>query len=160
MMRTRSQADQTHTTGPQSSSSELKMRTGSFDTRHAITSPASSTTSRPKVISRSGVTRDPQDNSDATRSVENALDVEECEDQDDGQDMLKWGWTLLIGSCLTLALGTWSIAIGPHVERSGLTCIDLLVEDTYYKYLLVLLIPVTSCYVIVNWWGLKIFRHA
>lgn len=29
-------------------------------------------------------------------------------------------------------------------------------QDTHYKYLVVLLVPVTVCFVIVNWWGLKV----
>jgi len=32
------------------------------------------------------------------------------------------------------------------------------VQDTHYKYLVVLLVPVTVCFVIVNWWGLKVRR--
>lgn len=32
----------------------------------------------------------------------------------------------------------------------------MLVEDVYYKYLVVLLVPVTVCLVIINWWGLKV----
>lgn len=32
----------------------------------------------------------------------------------------------------------------------------MLVEDVYYKYLVVLLVPVTVCFVIINWWGLKV----
>lgn len=44
--------------------------------------------------------------------------------------------------------------------------LDALAQDTHYKYLVILLIPVTTCCVIVNWWGLKVsdamsgLRHA
>ncbi|GAA5893033.1 PIG-Y family protein [Sporobolomyces salmoneus] len=86
---------------------------------------------------------------------------EEGEDfEDDGSEMLKWGHILLVGSTLSFAIGIWSILIGPYVEPIGLSVLDALAEDSYYKYLVILLIPVTTCSVIVNWWGLKIFRHA
>lgn len=26
----------------------------------------------------------------------------------------------------------------------------------YYKYLVIFLVPVTVCFVIINWWGLKV----
>ncbi|GAA5868094.1 hypothetical protein JCM8547_003340 [Rhodosporidiobolus lusitaniae] len=73
--------------------------------------------------------------------------------------MLRWGYTLVGGSTLCFFLGVWSILIGPYCEKSGFMVLDWLVEDTYYKYLAVLLVPVTVCFVIVNWWGLKIFRY-
>ncbi|GAA5882137.1 hypothetical protein JCM16303_005621 [Sporobolomyces ruberrimus] len=86
---------------------------------------------------------------------------EESEDfLDDGKEMLKWGYILLVGSTTCFAVGIWSIAIGPYVDASGLDIFEMLARDTYYKYLVFLLIPVTTCCVIINWWGLKIFRHA
>ena len=34
--------------------------------------------------------------------------------------------------------------------------LDTMSDGTYYKYLLVSLIPVTLYAVIINWWGLKV----
>ncbi|GAA5894949.1 hypothetical protein JCM6882_008251 [Rhodosporidiobolus microsporus] len=74
--------------------------------------------------------------------------------------MLRWGYALVVTSALSLFLGLWSILIGPYTDTSGLEILDTLAQDTYYKYLVVLLVPVSVCFVIVNWWGLKIFRHS
>ncbi|KWU47405.1 hypothetical protein RHOSPDRAFT_30827 [Rhodotorula sp. JG-1b] len=73
---------------------------------------------------------------------------------------LRWGYALVFGSASVLAVGLWSILIGPLCEPTGIKLLDVLVQDDYYKYLVILLVPVTVCFVIINWWGLKIFRHA
>ncbi|GAA6023062.1 hypothetical protein JCM10207_007705 [Rhodosporidiobolus poonsookiae] len=74
--------------------------------------------------------------------------------------MLRWGYALVGGSATCFLIGVWSISIGPYTETTGIWILDALASDTYYNYLTVLLVPVTVCFVIVNWWGLKIFRHA
>ncbi|GAA6062446.1 hypothetical protein JCM10212_003320 [Sporobolomyces blumeae] len=91
------------------------------------------------------------------------LDTDEDEDEEDdsdGTEMIRLGYALLAGATLWLSLGAWSIVIGPRVEMTGIDLLDAMARDTHYKYLVVLLIPVTTVAVIVNWWGLKIFRHA
>ncbi|BGO98460.1 hypothetical protein RTBOTA2_002989 [Rhodotorula toruloides] len=85
---------------------------------------------------------------------------DEDADEDGSSEMLRWGWTLVVGSSLAFFLGFWSIVVGPFCAPTGIRILDALAKDTYYKYLVILLVPVTVCYVIVNWWGLKIFRHA
>ncbi|GAA6029702.1 hypothetical protein JCM8097_001009 [Rhodosporidiobolus ruineniae] len=82
------------------------------------------------------------------------------DDEEVDQSMLRWGYCLVFGSTLSFFLGLWSILIGPYTQPSGVWILDALAKDTYYKYLVVLLVPVTVCFVIVNWWGLKIFRHS
>ncbi|BGP14971.1 hypothetical protein JCM10213v2_002926 [Rhodosporidiobolus nylandii] len=84
-------------------------------------------------------------------------------DTDDGEVdlyMLCWGYALVVSSAMCFFVGVWSILIGPLTDTSGLGLLDTIAKDTYYKFLAVLFIPVTVCFVIVNWWGLKIFRHA
>ncbi|GAA5957463.1 hypothetical protein JCM21900_002674, partial [Sporobolomyces salmonicolor] len=76
-------------------------------------------------------------------------------DDDDGGEMLWWGYALVAGSTGCFTLGIWSVAIGPFTDSEGLGILHLMASDTYYKYLIVLLVPVTVCAVIVNWWGLK-----
>ncbi|GAA5841167.1 hypothetical protein JCM9279_000563 [Rhodotorula babjevae] len=83
-----------------------------------------------------------------------------AEEDDDGAAMLRCGIALIAGSATCFALGLWSMLIGPLCAPTGIQLLDALVQDTHYKYLVVLLVPVTVCFVIVNWWGLKIFRHA
>ncbi|BGP39005.1 hypothetical protein JCM10449v2_002943 [Rhodotorula kratochvilovae] len=82
------------------------------------------------------------------------------DDDDDGAAMLRWGIALVACSAVALFLGLWSMLLRPLCAPSGIWVLDALVQDTHYKYLVVLLVPVTTCFVIVNWWGLKIFRHA
>ncbi|BGP23765.1 hypothetical protein Rt10032_c05g2511 [Rhodotorula toruloides] len=88
------------------------------------------------------------------------VEVEANVEQNGNSEMLRWGWTLVVGSSTAFFLGFWSIVVGPFCAPTDILGLDALAEDTYYKYLMVLLLPVTVCYVIVNWWGLKIFRHA
>ncbi|GAA6057137.1 hypothetical protein JCM3770_004840 [Rhodotorula araucariae] len=80
---------------------------------------------------------------------------------DDGVEaMHRAGFALILASASCFALGLWSMLVGPLCAPSGFAVLDALAGDTHYKYLAVLLVPVTTCFVIVNWWGLKIFRHA
>ncbi|ORY91667.1 hypothetical protein BCR35DRAFT_328256 [Leucosporidium creatinivorum] len=74
--------------------------------------------------------------------------------------MWLWGVGLMVFSTVCFAVGVWSIAVGPFVDTEGVLILDTLAKDTHYKYLLVFLVPVTLYAVIINWWGLKIFRHA
>ncbi|KAI5478766.1 hypothetical protein MNV49_004592 [Pseudohyphozyma bogoriensis] len=74
--------------------------------------------------------------------------------------MVCWGYGLLGFSVTAFVVGMWSIAIGPFVDTTGVPVLNALAKDTHYKYLLVFFVPVTLYAVIINWWGLKIFRHA
>jgi hypothetical protein len=50
------------------------------------------------------------------------VDADE-EDDDEGEvnlSMLRWGYTLIVGSTVTFFLGLWSILIGPYSEPSGI----------------------------------------
>ncbi|BGP31113.1 hypothetical protein JCM10296v2_002877 [Rhodotorula toruloides] len=98
----------------------------------------------------------------AVQQEDSADDDPEDEDgeEDGNSEMLRWGWTLVVGSSLAFFLGFWSIVVGPFCAPTGIRILDALARDTYYEYLVILLVPMTVCYVIVNWWGLKIFRHA
>ncbi|TNY19751.1 hypothetical protein DMC30DRAFT_399603 [Rhodotorula diobovata] len=94
-------------------------------------------------------------------SPEDAIEPSTADDDDDdGTSMMRWGIALVAGSASCFALGLWSILIGPFCAPTGVRVLDAMAQDTHYKYLVVLLVPVTVCFVIVNWWGLKILRHA
>ncbi|KAF8326034.1 uncharacterized protein EI90DRAFT_2999542 [Cantharellus anzutake] len=43
---------------------------------------------------------------------------------------------------------------------NALPTVQVIVEDTHYKYLILLLIPTTSYFVIANWVGWQYFRNA
>ncbi|KAM0788717.1 hypothetical protein ACM66B_002810 [Microbotryomycetes sp. NB124-2] len=76
------------------------------------------------------------------------------------EEMYHWGVALVTASALCFVLGFWSMAVGPFVKPQGVWLLDVTSRDTHYKYLFILLVPVTLYAVIINWWGLKIFRHA
>ncbi|GAA5927490.1 PIG-Y family protein [Sporobolomyces koalae] len=150
MIRTRSQAaSNAH------SATKKKPRTGTLIDTTAIP-PTSSATQDLRVPT-------PSSRSDTTSNRNHdRVETDEAVDQDndDGREMIRCGYILLIGSCTSLFFGLWSIMIGPSVQTEGFGLLHTMAQDTYYKYLAVLSIPVTTCFVIVNWWGLKIFRHA
>ncbi|GAA6009082.1 phospholipase D regulator [Rhodotorula paludigena] len=118
--------------------------------------PATATQSPPRRLSRPADECAPR----LVDAFELPVDPDFEDDEDDGTSMLRLGYALVAGSTLSLFVGLWSMLIGPLCAPTGVTVLDALVRDTYYKYLVVLLVPVTTCYVIINWWGLKIFRHA
>ncbi|SCV70582.1 BQ2448_3344 [Microbotryum intermedium] len=98
-------------------------------------------------------------------------DYAESTDEDDDEDesttvevvnyeMMYWGYGFVITCTTCFILGTWSMLIAPFVGPYDYKLLDAMAHDTHYKYLFVFLVPVTLYAVIVNWWGLKIFRHA
>ncbi|KAK4704090.1 hypothetical protein P7C70_g2120, partial [Phenoliferia sp. Uapishka_3] len=99
--------------------------------------------------------------SSASTSATSQDEEEQGEDgREEDKEMLRWGWTLLVGSTVCFVSGIWSIAVGPFIDTEGIWVLDAMAKDTHYKYLLILIVPVTLYAVIINWWGLKIFRHA
>ncbi|GAA5821897.1 hypothetical protein JCM11251_004768 [Rhodosporidiobolus azoricus] len=143
---------------------------------YAATAPASTpqvSSPRPVHLSKQSADSDATLRQRSSRAERTMTAVAPESDENDGRDnlskvegdevdlyMLRWGYALVAGSTVCLFLGLWSILIGPLTDTSGLGILDILAKDTHYKYLTVLLCPVTVCFVIVNWWGLKIFRHS
>ncbi|KAG0656773.1 hypothetical protein C6P46_006979 [Rhodotorula mucilaginosa] len=103
---------------------------------------------------------DRRSSDDAGRSDDRKIPIQDYASGTSHLLTLRWGYALVFGSASVLAVGLWSILIGPLCEPTGIKLLDVLVQDDYYKYLVILLVPVTVCFVIINWWGLKIFRHA
>ncbi|GAA6023099.1 hypothetical protein JCM10207_007719 [Rhodosporidiobolus poonsookiae] len=134
-----------------------------------VASPLPTTSSSRHNAGEAGVRR--RTTGDVTASGSGAVDsTGRAAEAGDGPDeegevkvdlyMLRWGYALVGGSAMCFLAGVWSVLIGPSTETTGTRILDALASETYYNYLLVLLVPVTVCFVIVNWWGLKIFRHA
>ncbi|GAA5971949.1 hypothetical protein JCM11641_001582 [Rhodosporidiobolus odoratus] len=108
-----------------------------------------------KVSSRSAASDGPYTVSDSAQDGSALVG----EDQVDLY-MLRSGYALVFSSTACLFLGLWSLLIGPLSAPTGNWFLDMLAAGIHYKYLVVLFVPLTVCFVIVNWWGLKIFRHA
>jgi hypothetical protein len=127
---------------------------------------------------------DRRSSDDAGRSDDRKIPIQDYASGTSHLLTLRWGYALVFGSASVLAVGLWSILIGPLCEPTGIkvcksstsssarSCrrwtrltsrrlgssqlLDVLVQDDYYKYLVILLVPVTVCFVIINWWGLKV----
>jgi len=122
MVRTRSQLSNEQSTALTSGYTLSSTREPSLNNRHATSSSASSST--PQEVQPLCETVE-QNVKGPSRLVEigteiNVEEGEEVQDEDDGTEMIKWGYILLIGSSLSFLLGIWSIAIGPFVETDGL----------------------------------------
>ncbi|SCZ97924.1 BZ3500_MvSof-1268-A1-R1_Chr7-3g09640 [Microbotryum saponariae] len=90
-------------------------------------------------------------------------DVDEEHDQSTtvevvNYEMMYWGYGFVITCTTCFILGTWSMFIAPFVGPYNNKILDAMANDTHYKYLFVLLVPVTLYTVIINWWGLKVSR--
>ena len=46
------------------------------------------------------------------------------------------------------------------IPNNSLQALDVLAEDTHYKYFIILLIPTTSYFVIANWVGWQYYRNS
>ncbi|KAF9030774.1 hypothetical protein BJ165DRAFT_1358602 [Panaeolus papilionaceus] len=70
------------------------------------------------------------------------------------------GHILIILSIIFFLIATYAIIISPFLPLTGLTILDILAQDTHYKYFLLLLIPTTSYFVIANWVGWQYYRNS
>lgn len=116
MVRTRSQLVQaSHQAQPAQNNAPP-----SFNSEHATSALSTSSAPHriPELCPRSTEGSSPRTEGQPTISEGTE---EESEDfLDDGKEMLKWGYILLVGSTTCFAVGIWSIAIGPYVDASGL----------------------------------------
>ncbi|KAL7417352.1 hypothetical protein BDY24DRAFT_374580 [Mrakia frigida] len=68
---------------------------------------------------------------------------------------------LLFSSLVLLYAGLTTFGcLGIHREEGKSKIVQLICEDTHYRYLLPLLIPSGAYYVIANWVGWEYFRYA
>ncbi|KAH9824195.1 hypothetical protein DFH28DRAFT_944806 [Melampsora americana] len=76
--------------------------------------------------------------------------------------MMTVGVSLLITSAILWIFGFWILFTHPNPRESASTSnwIKTLASDNYYKYLFPLQFTLGLVFVIVNWGGLKIFRHS
>ena len=72
--------------------------------------------------------------------------------------------SLLIGDTLmaaSIALFLSVLALGmiKLMPPSDNTVLSALQRDNYYCLLIPLMVPVTTCFIYMNWLGLKLYRH-
>ncbi|KAJ7109322.1 hypothetical protein C8R44DRAFT_635689 [Mycena epipterygia] len=57
-------------------------------------------------------------------------------------------------------LASYAILLSPFVPLTGIYILDVLANDTHYKYFGILLIPTTAYFVIANWVGWQYYRNS
>jgi hypothetical protein len=70
------------------------------------------------------------------------------------------GQAIVTSSVLFFAIATYAILLSPFLPLTGFFILDVLANDTFYKYFVVLLIPTTSYFVIANWVGWQYYRNS
>ena len=70
-----------------------------------------------------------------------------------------WGWGLLIATAMTFVFGTYAMIVSKWMSDTGSRFFDAIKYDAYYCYAASSLLPVFVYFVIINWLGLKYFRH-
>ncbi|CCA67473.1 hypothetical protein PIIN_01302 [Serendipita indica DSM 11827] len=63
--------------------------------------------------------------------------------------------TMIYGTACFFVFGAWALAGGP---LTGISFIDVILNDSHYKYLIFLGIPLTAYFVIANWVGWQYYR--
>ncbi|OCH95504.1 hypothetical protein OBBRIDRAFT_788057 [Obba rivulosa] len=70
------------------------------------------------------------------------------------------GMLLLAFSIVFLVAGTYATFLSAFFPRTGMPLLDIVAQDTHYKYFLILLVPTTSYFVIANWVGWQYYRNS
>ncbi|KAI8905541.1 hypothetical protein EDD86DRAFT_193995 [Gorgonomyces haynaldii] len=73
------------------------------------------------------------------------------------RDYSFYGYLLLFGTSIFFVFNVWTLILCDYYSTG--TILDWFQSDRYYKYLIPLLIPVFLGFAIVNWLGMKYFRH-
>jgi len=71
------------------------------------------------------------------------------------------GYLIILGSLVFLIVGSYATLFSAFVPLEGWNAVlDLLREDTHYKYFFLLLIPTSAYFVIANWVGWQYYRNS
>ncbi|KAF8481538.1 hypothetical protein JB92DRAFT_2764930 [Gautieria morchelliformis] len=73
---------------------------------------------------------------------------------------LNVGHGLVVVSFLLLLLGSYATLFSAFYPETGIWMLDILAQDTHYKYWIVMLIPTTTYFVIANWVGWQYYRNS
>jgi hypothetical protein len=69
------------------------------------------------------------------------------------------GYTFLIGAFTFFVLTMFAFFGSAIIGKTGHIVLDFLLEDSYYCFLLPLLVPLTIIITYLNWLSIKFFRH-
>ncbi|KAH8116896.1 hypothetical protein DFH11DRAFT_1578045 [Phellopilus nigrolimitatus] len=70
------------------------------------------------------------------------------------------GHVLIIASALFLLVGCYAVLFSAFLPLTGIYLLDILAQDTHYKYFVVLVVPMTVYFVIANWVGWQYYRNS
>ncbi|TDL26656.1 hypothetical protein BD410DRAFT_530534 [Rickenella mellea] len=73
---------------------------------------------------------------------------------------LRDGYLLIAASIILLVVGSYATLFSAVLPRSGIPILDVLANDTHYKYFTILLIPSGVYFVIANWVGWQYYRNS
>ncbi|KZP20795.1 hypothetical protein FIBSPDRAFT_1021795 [Athelia psychrophila] len=70
------------------------------------------------------------------------------------------GQFIIAISAVYFVLASYAIFFSAFLPLSGIYVLDVLAQDTHYKYFVMLLIPMTIYFVIANWVGWQYYRNS
>ncbi|KAI3610565.1 transmembrane protein [Moniliophthora roreri] len=62
-----------------------------------------------------------------------------------------FGHLIVLFSGIFFAVASYAVLLSAFLPLTGFTVLDILAQDTHYKYFALLIIPTTSYFVIANW---------
>ncbi|KAF4614736.1 hypothetical protein D9613_003002 [Agrocybe pediades] len=75
-------------------------------------------------------------------------------------DGINHGYIIILFSLLFFFLASYAVLFSAFLPLTGISALDVLAEDTHYKYFFILLVPTTSYFVIANWVGWQYYRNS
>ncbi|KAG6376369.1 hypothetical protein JVT61DRAFT_2354 [Boletus reticuloceps] len=63
-------------------------------------------------------------------------------------------------TCLFFLLASYAVLFTAFLPLSGIPLLDVLAKDTHYKYFVLLIIPISSYFVIANWVGWQYYQNS
>ncbi|TCD68122.1 hypothetical protein EIP91_011487 [Steccherinum ochraceum] len=71
------------------------------------------------------------------------------------------GYLIVLGSILFFVVGSYATFFSAFFPLKGYhPLLDMLTEDTHYKYFVLLLVPTSAYFVIANWVGWQFYRNS
>lgn len=70
-----------------------------------------------------------------------------------------YGYLLLFATYVVFVCGMYATVVSKWMPITGNKYLDWIREDRYYSFLVPIMLPVTVFFVVINWFGMKFFRH-
>ncbi|EIW85066.1 hypothetical protein CONPUDRAFT_48163 [Coniophora puteana RWD-64-598 SS2] len=70
------------------------------------------------------------------------------------------GYGIIAGSVLFFLLASYATLFSAVLPLTGLYALDAIAQDKHYKYFILLAIPTTAYFIIVNWVGWQYYQNS